>query len=143
LIFVLLIVFSAHVMADVSPTPCSCHYADKDYDPAKGYYFDRKSNDPLPKISYRMECLYVCSDKNNKLWRVSYVHSESRYGHKVGGVTHAKHFVCDLAIKRFIPIYDVPDHISMYEVELQGDFPSEFMNHRPSFKEWNDLNCQK
>jgi hypothetical protein len=135
--FVAILGLSLGVRAENLPAPCFCRNVGKDYDAKKGYYFDRVTWTPLPKISYKMECLYICSDKNGQLWRGSYIHSESRMGFEKGGIAHAKHFVCDATIKDFIPRYDMPDHIAYYDIVLRGDFPISEMSHRDAFKNFS------
>lgn len=102
---------------------CQCVGGMKDYDPTKGYYYDRVERSGLrKKISGRFACSYTCRDTNGEYWKVSYVHEEWHWGGKARGPEDAQKFICDKSISQFIPKRDLMGNISYYETVPYGAF---------------------
>ncbi len=119
---------------------CQCVGAEKDYDPQKGFYFDKITPGLVSHISARFSCTYTCKDSRGGLWKVSYIHEETRKGKKGGGPENAKWFLCDNSVGRFIPHYSL-DQISYFEAIPYGPFNPALAN-RPELKSFAREKCR-
>jgi hypothetical protein len=123
---------SNFVFADVAP--CQCEGAYKDYDPGKGYYYDRVSGLIVKSVSARFACVYTCKNAQGKSSPLTYILTESHHARSVGGPQQAKWFICPYSIRAFIPKH-ANGQVLYYETEPFGPFyPAESI--MPDFKNW-------
>ena len=134
---------STHAQDTPELSTCQCVGGIKDYDPAKGYYFDRVSGSGFSKtISARFSCSYTCKDSQNNYQQVSYIHEESHRGGISSGPEHAKWFICDNSIGQFIPHHDLMGKLIYYDTIAWGPFDAS-QGPRPEFKKWASQNCSQ
>lgn len=138
LIFFSILYFSLGIFAQESSvelSACQCRFSHKDYDPEKGYYFDRVTYFPVPKLSGRFACIYTCQDSTGEQWDVNHLYKASYIGWKKGGVENAKKFICPSSVADFTPKYDAIGHLLYYETTLVGNF-SAASSGIPEIQEW-------
>ena len=146
--FVILLVFlgpaltaQAGYSVENPPKPCECQFAGKDYDSAKGYYFDRAKYFPYPQITGRFACNYYCQDSQGKYWTVTHIYEGSYVGLQKGGPENAKKMICPQSIAKFIPKYDLVGQVKYYETVPVGNFSANF-SAVPEVGEWARRRCQ-
>jgi hypothetical protein len=121
--------------------PCQCRFGSKDYDPQKGYYFDRLTWDPFPHVSGHFACNYLCADKEGYLVRVGSILDESYVGWTKGGPDNAKKFICKYSIDQFIPITDELGRVVLYDTTPGRDFDPK-TGVVPELRNWAGQYCQ-
>lgn len=121
---------------------CQCVGGMKDYNPDKGYYFDKVEQVGLrKKISARFSCSYSCRDSRGEYWSVSYIHEEWHWGGKSSGSQQAQWFICDNSISKFTPKYDHTGKLIYYETIAYGPFDAT-QTRRAEFRQWSDYSCK-
>ncbi len=122
---------------------CKCRATDKDYDPDRGFYFDKYD---WPFLRYRFACRYECTANGESTQVEGYVHEEKRwqlFGQK-GGPDIARFFNCRRSISRFIPRCSSDDYLKndpiYYEPVPLGDFDPRGSGIE-GLEKWAEENC--
>lgn len=132
----------AQIQEGNPPNACQCQFSHKDYDPEKGYYFDKVDYFPLPTISGRFGCIYYCQDSQGQYWYVEHTYQNSYFGWEKGGVSNAKKFICPSSVQSFHPKYDTMGTLLYYETTPYGNF-SAAQTSIAELKNWASSNqCQ-
>lgn len=101
---------------------CHCRWSGKDYDAAKGYYFERFEFWPYWSYASKFACQYRCTDDRGQTSLIEEPYSDRYFYMKKGNPSAANENICPHQLSSLTAVRDELGAVIYYEAELLGDF---------------------